>query len=637
MWRKLNLNLDQLKTKQIVIIVNFIVIFMVIGCNQIGLFQSLELIGLDYFFRLRPVEKKDPRIVIVGITEKDIQKLGHYPITDHDLVQLLTKIKAQKPRIIGLDLVRDLPVDPGHQDLINLFETMPNLIGVQKVLGNKINAPPLLEEKGQVGISDVITDMDGKVRRGLISANVDETLYLSLGTILALLYLEKEGINLEMVDEERKIYRLGKTLFSPFKKNDGGYINGDDRGYQILLNYRGGACQNENNNHNCPFYVISLTDILEDKIPANLMSDRLVLIGIFAESVNDIFYTPYTVNDWTVFSGVEIHANLASQIISEGIDGRKKINFIPQFLELIWLMIWTFLGGLSAVVIIKKPWYIIFNFLLICTLFLISYYLFILSWWLPVASPLIGLITNTIITLITILAYQLRQSYLRLEEKVALRTKELHIAYQKNEELIASILPYQIAQKLKQQKRVIAEHFDEVTILFADIVGFTPLSSRLPPQDLVYLLNQIFTEFDQVTEKYGLEKIKTIGDAYMVAGGLPIPKADHAIAIANMALEMQEIIKNFETTLNETINIRIGINTGAVVAGVIGLKKFSYDLWGDAVNIASRMESSGIEGKIQVTSYTYEYLKEKFILEKRGLIKVKGKGEMLTYWLIEKK
>lgn len=633
MWRKLNLNLDQLTTQQIVIITNLIVILILIMCNQIGLFQSLELRGLDYFFRLRPVEKKDPRIIIVGITEKDIQKLGHYPITDRDLVKVLTKIKAQKPRIMGLDLVRDLPVDPGHQDLINLLQNTPNLIGVKKVLGNKINPSSVLEKKGQVGISDVIIDIDGKVRRGLISANIDEKSYLSLGATLALKYLEKEGINLETVDEEKEIYRLGKALFYDLQSDDGGYINADDGGYQILLNYRGGTCQNQNNN--CPFTVVSFTDILEDQISANLMTDYLVLIGIFAESVNDIFYTPYTVNDWTVFASVEIHANLASQIISEAIDGRKKINFIPQWGELIWLMIWTVLGSLSAVIIIKKPWSIIIIFILSGALILSSYYLFILSWWLPVALPLIGLISNTIITLIAILAYQLRQSYLKLEEKVALRTQQLRIAHQKNEELIASMLPYQIAQKLKQQKRVIAEHFDEVTILFADIVGFTPLSSRLSPQDLVYLLNQIFTEFDQITEKYALEKIKTIGDAYMVAGGLPSTTKDHATAIANMALEMQEIIKNFETTLKESINIRIGINTGTVVAGVIGLKKFSYDLWGDAVNIASRMESSGIAGKIQVTAHTYEYLKEQFILEKRGLIEVKGKGKMLTYWLIK--
>ncbi|HAG85719.1 MAG TPA: adenylate/guanylate cyclase domain-containing protein, partial [Cyanobacteria bacterium UBA12227] len=172
---------------------------------------------------------------------------------------------------------------------------------------------------------------------------------------------------------------------------------------------------------------------------------------------------------------------------------------------------------------------------------------------------------------------------------------------------------------------------------FADIVGFTPLSTRMPPKQLVNLLGAIISAFDQLSEQHGLEKIKTIGDAYMVAGGLPLPRADHAEAIANMALDMQQIITQFRTDKGEPFQIRIGINTGSVVAGVIGMKKFIYDLWGDTVNVASRMESQGIAGGIQVTAATYERLQNKYILEKRGAIFVKGKGEMVTYWLTGKK
>jgi class 3 adenylate cyclase/CheY-like chemotaxis protein len=210
----------------------------------------------------------------------------------------------------------------------------------------------------------------------------------------------------------------------------------------------------------------------------------------------------------------------------------------------------------------------------------------------------------------------------------------LRLEQEKSEQLLLNILPEPIANQLKQNPGAIAEQFNEVTIMFADIVGFTPLSARLKPIELVNLLNQIFSTFDNLAEQLGLEKIKTIGDAYMVAAGLPIPRADHAEAIADMASAMQAAVERFRTELGENIQIRIGINTGIVVAGVIGTKKFIYDLWGDAVNIASRMESSGQPGSIQVTEATYERLKDKYVFQKRGAIKVKGKGEMVTYWLI---
>ncbi|HLP89849.1 MAG TPA: adenylate/guanylate cyclase domain-containing protein [Nostocaceae cyanobacterium] len=209
----------------------------------------------------------------------------------------------------------------------------------------------------------------------------------------------------------------------------------------------------------------------------------------------------------------------------------------------------------------------------------------------------------------------------------------LRESQKRSEKLLLNVLPLPIAERLKQDTSAIAEHFDEVTILFADIVGFTPLSTRIQPTDLVNLLNEIFSAFDDLTEQHNLEKIKTIGDAYMVVGGLPIANSNHATAAAEMALDMQEVITNFQNKYKE-LQIRIGINTGEVIAGVIGTKKFIYDLWGDAVNIASRMESSGLPGKIQVTEATYNRLKDKYKFEKRGEVAVKGRGEMTTYWLV---
>ncbi|NJN01194.1 MAG: response regulator [Leptolyngbyaceae cyanobacterium SL_1_1] len=214
---------------------------------------------------------------------------------------------------------------------------------------------------------------------------------------------------------------------------------------------------------------------------------------------------------------------------------------------------------------------------------------------------------------------------------------ELRQQRQRSERLLVNILPYQIAHRLKTGSRNIAESFDQVTVLFADLVDFTAVATQISPQELVSLLNQIFSDFDALAEKYGLEKIKTIGDAYMAAAGLPIRRPDHADAVARMALSMQETIGQYEKPDGTPFQLRIGINTGAVVAGVIGIKKFSYDLWGDAVNMASRMEMLGEPGKIQVTEAAYERLKNRYLLEQRGSIEVKGRGKMTTYWLLGKK
>jgi len=201
------------------------------------------------------------------------------------------------------------------------------------------------------------------------------------------------------------------------------------------------------------------------------------------------------------------------------------------------------------------------------------------------------------------------------------------------EDLLLNILPAPIAERLKFWESTIADSFAAVTVLFADLVNFTEFSAQIPPAKLVALLNKIFSKFDQLADKHGLEKIKTIGDAYMVVGGLPTPCAAHADAIAQMALEMQQAITDFKRDNGEPFQVRIGIHTGPVVAGVIGMKRFAYDLWGDTVNVASRMESQGIAGNIQVTAEIYEQLKDKYNFEKRGTIAVKGKGEMITYWL----
>jgi class 3 adenylate cyclase/HAMP domain-containing protein len=229
--------------------------------------------------------------------------------------------------------------------------------------------------------------------------------------------------------------------------------------------------------------------------------------------------------------------------------------------------------------------------------------------------------------------HALERANSELENRVEERTKDLAIEQAKSEQLLRNVLPVEIAERLKHAPQSIAEGFDAVTVAFADIVGFTDLSARSTPAEIVKLLNEIFSAFDGLVDKYGLEKIKTIGDAYMVVGGLPAPRDDHARAIATMTLDMQAFMRGLRATYPD-LAIRIGIHTGPVVAGVIGTKKFSYDLWGDTVNVASRMELDGERDRIHVSAAAAEALAADFDLEERGAIKVKGRGELGTFWLL---
>jgi guanylate cyclase len=199
--------------------------------------------------------------------------------------------------------------------------------------------------------------------------------------------------------------------------------------------------------------------------------------------------------------------------------------------------------------------------------------------------------------------------------------------------LLLNILPPEIAERLKVDRRRIADQFDETSILFADVVGFTPMSALLPPAEVVNLLDELFTEFDEVVDRNGCEKIKTIGDSYMVAAGVPRPRADHARAIASTALEIRDIVARRANGGVDPLRVRIGISSGPVVAGVIGRRKFTYDLWGDTVNTASRMESHGTPGRIQIDEATFVALRDTFECEPRGLVEIKGKGAVQTWYL----
>ncbi len=358
-----------------------------------GILQRTEWILWDQFFHWRPAEAIEQRIVIIAIAESDLSQQG-WPINDQILAKLITQIKAQKPRAIGLDLVRNLPLEPGHKELVKLFKTTPNLFGIEKAIEPRINPPPTLETQQQIGFADLKVDLDGSVRRALLTIQFpNKNIRESLAVKLALAYLQTQGIRPE--DLAKNKIRLGKAVFSPFTRNDGGYIQTDAGGYQILLNFRGTEKQ---------FPTVSLQQVLNQQIPPNFFRDRIVLIGVTAESLKDLFDTPYSGGLFPLseqMPGVIIHANIVSQLLSSAIDGRTLIKTLPDPVEYSWILVWALLGtGFSWW--LKSPKLIALSFVLTSILLTsVCYLAFLQGWWLPVV-PSFFVLGGTAIAVIMI-------------------------------------------------------------------------------------------------------------------------------------------------------------------------------------------------------------------------------------------
>lgn len=276
-----------------------------------------------------------------------------------------------------------------------------------------------------------------------------------------------------------------------------------------------------------------------------------------------------------------------------------------------------------------KPWHFFNN------LWNIFDFLIVMLCFLPDTRFAVALRLVRVLRILRLLSQVQQAEIYRLRNiELARAHAELKRAKDESERLLHNILPHSIAQRLKGGEQIIADSYEDVSVLFADIVSFTELSSRVSPQQLVRLLDEIFSGFDCLAERHQLEKIKTIGDAYMLVAGVPQPKPEHLQAVVNMALDIPTLLRDFNQRHNSDLQVRIGIHVGPVVAGVIGQKKFIYDLWGDTVNIASRMESHGAPGKIHVTDAVYQRLKGYYRFEPRGRIDIKGKAKMLTYFLL---
>lgn len=354
----------------------------------LGLFQPLELAALDLLYHWRPVGKLEDRILIVEIDEEDIKAARSWPIADQRIAKLLWQIHQGQPRAIGLDIYRDLPVQPGHEALQEAFQEIPNLVGIELLEDPNnigVSPPPILAERGLVGFNNIVVDGDNKVRRMVFYWHPqDGQLRQSLALKLAEIYLAAEDITPKAVPNSTNM-RLGKTVFESVGAYDGGYVRLDAGGYQVLSNFR----------HPSRFQKVKMRDVLAGKIDEGLMRDRVVIIGSTARSLKDFALIPYSTN-WlgtaTPIYGVELHANFVSQIISAAMEGRSLLKTFPEWAEVVWIFVWS---GIGAVVMIQGrsvEQSTIVLIVLVGGLIGIAYGSFLGGYWIPSIPPVLGLL-----------------------------------------------------------------------------------------------------------------------------------------------------------------------------------------------------------------------------------------------------
>ncbi|HYW21964.1 MAG TPA: CHASE2 domain-containing protein [Nodularia sp. (in: cyanobacteria)] len=385
-WRKIK---DKIAIWRVGTLPGMVIIALVIILRLTGAIQSLEWLAFDNFLRIRPEEPRDERILLVGINEDDIRSWQNYPISDRDLATLLLKLQSYNPRVIGVDIYRDLPVVPGHTELVAAFSKIPNLIAIEKVLPEKI-APPLALPPEKLGFADQILDNDGKLRRILLGTPTPEAYKLSLSLRLAKAYLADEGVNLENGIRDRATMRFGNTELPRFLPNAGGYVGTDAGGVQALLNFRSGEER---------FRILSLRDITSNNFNPDWIRDRIVIIGITAPSRKDFITTAGVISSKPAKGrvyGLEIQAHTVSQIISAVLDSRPLLKTWDDIWEYLWIIAWGLLGiiiaGLTKLPLTNLAFFsLATSSLVVCSYFLLNWGL-----WVPVIPAALVLALNSI-------------------------------------------------------------------------------------------------------------------------------------------------------------------------------------------------------------------------------------------------
>ena len=613
--------------------------FSVLGIRNTSILEPLELTVYDWLIQSRRgSEGADPRIVLITVTEQDILNQGRWPITDAILAQALERLVRFQPRAIGLDIYRDIPVDPGHTDLNRVFVEHPQIITVTKLGGGTVAGippPPVLAGTEQVAFNDILIDSDGIVRRGLLFQEVGDQTAYGFAIRLALLFLAEEGIGPQPSPDDPEQLRLGPTTLRRFGPYDGGYVGADAGGYQILLDFHRG--QN-------PPPSFSLTALLSDQVNPEAIKNKIVLFGVTAESVPDLFHTPFSSGNDTgrMIPGVVVHAHVISQLLGAAMDGRRPSATPSESREWLWTLLWGLCGaGIGAW--IRSPWRLASSaaggLIILCIIVVVA---FAQGWWIPLVPPAMAWFLS---------GFAVTVSVLNLERKE--RALLMHLFSKHVSGEVAEAVWRQREQFL-QDGRPRPQQLT-ATVFFSDFKGYTAASEKMTPEALMHWVNAYLDVMAGLVIKHGGVIDDYAGDAIKANFGVPLPRnsekeiAQDAVNAVTCALAMEQQMHRLNLQHSQeglaTIGMRIGIHTGLVVAGSVGTsERLKYTTVGDAVNTAARLESLDRDivqetpgrrlCRILIDEGTKRYLDNRFVLDRIGEVSVKGKEQTLMVYRV---
>jgi len=623
-----------------VLVAGGVVFAVLMALRSAGALEGLELAAYDWHLRLRPgTPAKKPPVVLVTISERDIGELGTWPVPDRVLARALEILARSGARAIGLDIYRDVPVPPGHEELNAVLAKNPQIIGPMLLpRGDNpgVRAPAALAGSERVGFTDVVVDADGRVRRALLLTDDGKNFYYSLPFRLALGYLQAAGVAVKGDPQNPDYLRLGNTTLRPFEANDGGYVRADAGGYQLLLDYR---------DRPDALAEVGFSQLLAGEFDRRLVRDRIALIGVTAESVKDSFYTPYsgTFGAKASMYGVALYGHIVSQLVRAGVDGEGPLAVLPDAAEALWILCCSLLGAALAY-LARSAW----RFALavaggVAVLALAVHVVFLAGWWIPLVPPALGWVASAAVV----------SAYVSsAEKKERARLMSLFSAYV-SPELADAI--YRDRKHFLASGRPIPQRLT-ATVFFCDVGGFTTISESLDPPVLMEWLYGFMEAITPIVGAHGGVILRFSGDSIMAVFGVPVARtseeevARDAVNALACALAMQSRLITLNRSLQERglplIGMRIGILTGPMTAGSLGTeRRMEYNCHGDTVNTGARLESFQRERftpdylnapcRILAGEPTVRLLGGQFATELLGEFQLKGKLKPLRIYRVQ--
>ena len=600
-----------------------------LGVRHLGWLQPWELNALDLMVQLRPTPGPDPRLLVVEITEQDIHTFKKWPISDRVLAKAIAELARLEPTVIGLDIIRDIPYEPGNAELTAQFKN-PKVVAITFIGNSEYNraGPPPNIPKQRIGFNDLVLDPERTIRRNLIFKHDGKSTLSSFSMRLAFDYFASKSIQTK-VTENNEI-KIGNTVFPQLRSHSGGYQTIDAQAYQILLNYR--SPQNVAK-------TVTLTQVLEGKVDPKLVKGKIVLIGVTALSVRDFFSTPYSASGSgnRPMAGVLIHATATSQILSAVLDGKELFWYWDEWQEILWIAVWSAVGGCLAWRLQKSLNLIASAIAAFGSLAGFTFFLFMQQGWIPLIAPALGLL----ITAGVAVTYKYEQS--RQQQGIVMK-----LLGQQTSPAIANALWKERVHLL--ESGLLPGQKLTATIILTDLQGFSTISEKLPPEVVMSWLNEYLSVMAQEVQAHQGVINKFTGDGMLAVFGVPIPRttpeeiAEDARLAVSCALaissRLPEMNQNWLDRGLPSAKMRVGIFTGPVMVGSLGgTTRLEYGVIGDSVNIASRLESCEKDRqedtcRILIAEETLLHLADKFEVESWGALPLKGREEKVNVYRI---